>query len=66
MDASGFALHLSSKSVSGYKGVSKERGRFVARKRDGEHMRHLGSYDTLIEAAVAFAGDGAGSQSVVA
>ena len=41
--------------MSGYKGVTKELGRFVARKRDGEHMRHLGSYDTLIEAAVAYA-----------
>ena len=54
-EAEGLRLHLSSNS-SGYKGVFKESsGRFHARRRvDGKDV-HIGRYDTVVEAAVAYA-----------
>ena len=57
--AEGLRLHLSSNSATGYKGVSKHKGRFQACKssRTGSSFKKvtLGSYDTAVEAAVAYA-----------
>ena len=56
-EAEGWRLHLSSSSNTGYKGVSrKPDGRFLAR---GPSLlpvgRHIGIYDTAVQAAVAYA-----------
>ena len=51
-------MHLSSSNSSGYKGVTRRgSGRFVATypARDGEEPVSLGSFDTAVEAAVAYA-----------
>ena len=59
-EAEGLALHLSSSTKSGYKGVSQlESGRWRARfstRRGGKYVHiGLGTYDTAVEAAVAYA-----------
>ncbi|EOD25145.1 hypothetical protein EMIHUDRAFT_206274 [Emiliania huxleyi CCMP1516] len=54
-EAEGLRLHLSSSSSTGYKGVSRERSRFRAQHHvDGKDV-YLGSFDTAVEAAVAYA-----------
>ena len=53
--AQGYKLHLSSKSKTGYKGVHRSTNnpnRFEAR---GRGSKYLGSFDTLVDAAVAYA-----------
>ena len=55
-EAGGHKLFLSTKSASGYMGVSKEpSGRFKAVRNVGGAQVYLGTYDTAGEAAVAFA-----------
>jgi len=54
-DAGGVRLHLSSRNPTGYRGVTKDCGRFrVEIKLNGRRV-HLGTFDTAVEAAVAFA-----------
>ncbi|EOD22356.1 hypothetical protein EMIHUDRAFT_116813 [Emiliania huxleyi CCMP1516] len=55
-EAEGLRLHLSSSSSTGYKGVTElASGRFRAqRKVDGKDV-HIGSFATVVEAAVAYA-----------
>jgi len=54
-EAEGLRLHLSSGSVTGYKGVCKDRGRFQARHWMDGSLAHLGNFYTAAEAAVAYA-----------
>ena len=55
-EAEGYKLFLSGKSVSGYKGVSKSDREVQARYYDGVLGKmNLGTYDTAVEAAVAYA-----------
>ena len=57
-EAAGYKLFLSSKSVTGYMGVSKHAaGRFWASYYDSAlaNTVSLGTYDTAVEAAVAYA-----------
>ena len=54
--AEGFQLHLSDRSQTGYRGVTEEHGRFVAQLRvPWAPRKRLGSFDTAVAAAVAFA-----------
>ena len=54
--AEGLRLHLSSSSSTGYKCVYLQDGRFIARQYKPEQMEsYLGSFDTAVEAAVAYA-----------
>ncbi|EOD25865.1 hypothetical protein EMIHUDRAFT_206065 [Emiliania huxleyi CCMP1516] len=54
-DAGGVRLHLSSRNPTGYRGVTKGCGRFrVEIKLNGRRV-HLGTFDTAVEAAVAYA-----------
>ena len=59
--AEDYNLFLSQKSATGYKGVSAyKNGRFCSQRYvDSEH-RHLGTFQTAVEAAVAYAKDAAG------
>ena len=52
-EAEGVRLHLSGKSATGYKGVYEKNGRFSARVHNPE--RNLGTYDTVVQAALAYA-----------
>jgi len=54
-EAEGLRLHLSSSSSTGYKGVYEHSGRFVAQDRRGGRNASLGTFDTAVEAAVAYA-----------
>jgi len=55
-EAEGLKLHLSDKSATGYKGVREmESGRFYATRKDGGQDEYLGSFDSAVEAAVAYA-----------
>ena len=55
-EAEGFRLHLSNNNGTGYRGVRKHScGRFQAQHRAGERMVYLGTFDTEVEAAVAYA-----------
>ena len=67
-EAEGFLLHLSDKTNSGYKGVSRtDSGRFRAEltMRTGKQRKTLGlgRFDTAVEAAVAYARAAASSES---
>ncbi|EOD17984.1 hypothetical protein EMIHUDRAFT_195991 [Emiliania huxleyi CCMP1516] len=55
-EAEGLQLHLSSSGSTGYRGVyDHDSGRFQAKRRvDGKEV-HLGTFDTAVEAAVAYA-----------
>ncbi|EOD15343.1 hypothetical protein EMIHUDRAFT_211503 [Emiliania huxleyi CCMP1516] len=54
-EAEGLRLHLSSRGATGYKGVSKHKGRFRAiHEVDGRRVS-LGCFATAVEAAVAYA-----------
>ena len=54
-EAEGLRLHLSSSSSTGYKNVFKDGSRFKVEHRvDGRQVR-VGSFDTAVEAAVAYA-----------
>ncbi|EOD21073.1 hypothetical protein EMIHUDRAFT_101766 [Emiliania huxleyi CCMP1516] len=53
-EAEGLRLHLSSSST-GYKGVYEQSGRFQAKHRVDGRLAHLGTFDTAVEAAVAYA-----------
>ena len=51
-EAEGLRLHLSSNSITGYKGVfNQASGRFIATRKH----KYLGAFDTAVEAAVAYA-----------
>ena len=55
-EAEGVRLHLSGKSATGYKGVSlQENGRFHVRARLKGSRAALGTYDTVVQAALAYA-----------
>ena len=56
-EVEGVRLHLSSRSSSGYKGVFKHgSGRFQVQRRDKDGRQlYLGLFDTVVEAAVAYA-----------
>ena len=55
-EAEGLQLHLSSSSSSGYKGVVKRvSGRFEAQRKVGGRAVSLGTFDSAVEAAVAYA-----------
>ena len=56
-EAEGLRLHLSSRSSTGYMGVSKHpsTGRFKAEHRVDGRQVYLGLFDTAVEAAVAYA-----------
>ena len=55
-EAEGLRLHLSSSNPSGYKGVVKlPSGGFKAQHRVDGRKVHVGSFDTAVEAAVAYA-----------
>ncbi|EOD24108.1 hypothetical protein EMIHUDRAFT_123650 [Emiliania huxleyi CCMP1516] len=55
-EAEGLQLHLSSSSSSGYKGVTKRvSGRFEAQRKVGGRVVSLGTFDSAVEAAVAYA-----------
>lgn len=54
-ESEGFQLQLSSRNVTGYRGVARNQGKFQARickGSDGKY-KHIGSFDTAVEAAVA-------------
>ena len=54
-EAEGLRLHLSSSSITGYKGVTQHpTGRYVARPTRAGTV-HIGFFDTAVEAAVAYA-----------
>ena len=53
--ADGFTLHMSSKSATGYQGVSHSKGRFSATYRNDGFSFSLGTFDTAVKAAVAVA-----------
>ena len=57
MEAEGLTLHLSERAASGYKGVTCTGRRFsVTGSTRGKHLgTNLGTFDTAVEAAVAFA-----------
>ena len=61
-EAGGFKLFLSDKNPTGYMGVRQSGpGRFTASRRSvrengGDHI-HLGTFDTAVEAAIAYAAD---------
>jgi hypothetical protein len=52
-EADGFELHISSRSATGYYGVTKKKGRYQARSKID--CMYLGMHDTAVEAAVACA-----------
>ncbi|EOD21267.1 hypothetical protein EMIHUDRAFT_241459 [Emiliania huxleyi CCMP1516] len=57
-EAEGLRLHLSSSNSTGYRGLFHDRrasGRFQAQYRAGERRVSIGSFDTAVEAAVAYA-----------
>jgi len=59
-EAEGLQLHLSSKSATGYKGVRQDAGVLSGGGYRAGHMvggisRHIGTFDTAVEAAVAYA-----------
>ncbi|EOD31694.1 hypothetical protein EMIHUDRAFT_468124 [Emiliania huxleyi CCMP1516] len=54
-EAEGLRLHLSSSSATGYKGVSNRSGRFQAKQSVNGKKVSIGSFDTAVEAAVAYA-----------
>ena len=56
-ETGGVQLHLSSSNATGYKGVYEHRssGRFWAQRRVGGKLVYLGSFDSAVEAAVAYA-----------
>ncbi|EOD41433.1 hypothetical protein EMIHUDRAFT_448797 [Emiliania huxleyi CCMP1516] len=53
--AEGLRLHLSSSSSTGYKGVRADRSRFKAQRRVGGRLLSIGTFNTAVEAAVAWA-----------
>ena len=64
VEAEGYKLHLATRSnnKTGYKGVKEQNGRFYAERWiDGKQV-HLGTYDTAVEAAVAYARHAAGEE----
>ena len=69
-EAEGLRLHLSSSGSTGYKGVSRRpTGRFEAHRSDEGKKIHLGSFDTAVEGAVAYAravGEAPGQAEVAA
>ncbi|EOD27574.1 hypothetical protein EMIHUDRAFT_235566 [Emiliania huxleyi CCMP1516] len=54
-EAEGMRLHLSSSSSTGYRGVSKNSGGFRAQRKVDDRPRHIGTFGTAVEAAVAYA-----------
>ena len=54
-EADALRLHLSSITSTGYKGVHADRSRFRAEHRMGGKQVYLGTFDTAVEAAVAYA-----------
>ena len=56
-EAEGLRLHLSSNNTTGYKGVFRQSKshRFEAKRRVGKSRVALGTFDTAVEAAVAYA-----------
>ena len=55
-EAEGYKLFLSAKTATGYMGVFKQSsGRFIARRMAGGKDVCIGTFDTAVEAAVAFA-----------
>ena len=55
-EVDGLTLHLSQRnSTTGYKGVSKNGKRFKAERRMGGKVYYIGTFDTAVEAAVAYA-----------
>jgi len=54
-EAEGLQLHLSSSSATGYKGVCHSGDGFRAGHRVGGISKHIGTFDTAVEAAVAYA-----------
>ncbi|EOD34401.1 hypothetical protein EMIHUDRAFT_98774, partial [Emiliania huxleyi CCMP1516] len=54
-EAEGLRLHLSSSSSTGYKGVRADRSRFKAQRRVGGRLLSIGTFNTAVEAAVAWA-----------
>ncbi|EOD03821.1 hypothetical protein EMIHUDRAFT_372674 [Emiliania huxleyi CCMP1516] len=54
-EAEGLRLHLSSSNVTGYRGVHEHEGRFQAQRVADGRQVHLGTFDTAVEAAVAYA-----------
>ena len=66
-EAEGWQLHLSSGSSTGYKNVGQTgSGRFFARDRVNGRQVHLGTFDTAIAGAVAYARAVAGAPSPLA
>jgi len=61
-EAEGLRLHLSSSSSTGYKGVRADRSRYKAQRSVGGREVYLGSFDTAVEAAVAYARAGGESE----
>ena len=53
--AAGVQLYLSKRNVTGYRGVRRMDGRFQAQYQGGGKNKHLGMFQTAVEAAVAFA-----------
>ena len=63
-EAEGWQLHLSSGSNSGYKGVlRKQNGRFETKIQLDGKKQYLGCFDTVLEAAVAYARAAAGAEN---
>ena len=54
-EAEGLRLHLSSSNSTGYKNVGEHPGRFQAKRVVDGRMVYIGSFDTAVEAAVAYA-----------
>ena len=53
--AGGYKLFLSDKNASGYTGVYKNKGRFYAMRMAGGKQAFIGTFDTAVEAAAAYA-----------
>ena len=54
-EAEGLQLHLSSSNRTGYTGVRSRNGRFQAEHEQNGRKVYLGSFDTAVQAAVAYA-----------
>ena len=54
-EADGFKLHLSNRNPTGYCGVYSAGERYKAQQTRGGKLHHLGTFDTAVEAAVAYA-----------
>lgn len=53
-EQNGRNLPMQSRNTSGYKGVRRTRGRFMAYISSGKRQYHLGTFDSAVDAALAY------------